>query len=191
VLITVLNWAGLVVNGLVAFILPLVLVLKTIENIRMDKIRRNKIKLLERLGIIGEEDCCGELTDHNNEGSNNINDSGNNNVKNNHCYNDMHNDHHDNDNDDNSKSGGNKSKSTPTINTSGTNNRIRSNSHHNIRISPLISPLVSPTPLGVMNSDLDELERERVIICEEEGYGHDEVSSWIIEITMLTRKIEI
>ena len=53
-LITVLNWAGLVINGSVAFILPLVLILKVMDRRKIDNLRRFKIKQLVLLGIISE-----------------------------------------------------------------------------------------------------------------------------------------
>jgi hypothetical protein len=52
VLINVLNWAGLVINGLVAFILPLILICKIIERIHIDTNRRKLILILEKLGIL-------------------------------------------------------------------------------------------------------------------------------------------
>ena len=55
-LITVLNWAGLVINGSVAFILPLVLILKVMDRRKIDNLRRFKIKQLVLLGIISEND---------------------------------------------------------------------------------------------------------------------------------------
>ena len=53
-LITVLNWAGLVVNGSVAFILPLVLILKVMDRRKTDNLRRLKINQLVLLGIVSE-----------------------------------------------------------------------------------------------------------------------------------------
>jgi hypothetical protein len=68
VLINVLNWAGLVINGLVAFILPLILIFKVIERINIDTNRRKQILILEKLGILhvfkGIEESCNQVFIH-------------------------------------------------------------------------------------------------------------------------------
>ena len=51
-LITVLNWTGLVVNGVVAFVLPLVLVISVFRRRRLDDFRRAQIEKLAALGLV-------------------------------------------------------------------------------------------------------------------------------------------
>ena len=51
-LITVLNWAGLLVNGTVAFILPLIFIIRTIDRRENDNKRRCQIQQLQLLGVV-------------------------------------------------------------------------------------------------------------------------------------------
>lgn len=51
-LITVLNWAGLLVNGTVAFILPLIFIIRTMDRRENDDKRRNQIHQLQLLGVV-------------------------------------------------------------------------------------------------------------------------------------------
>ena len=47
-----LNWTGLIVNGVVAFVLPLVLVLYAMQRKQLDHFRRTQISRLEALGVL-------------------------------------------------------------------------------------------------------------------------------------------
>ena len=51
-LLVVLDWTGIVVNGLVAFVLPLVLATRAFDRMMRDYNRRLKLARLEKLGVI-------------------------------------------------------------------------------------------------------------------------------------------
>jgi hypothetical protein len=55
-LLEVLDWSGVFINGLVAFVLPLLLVLKSIDRISRDRKRREKLRQLEALGLVDLSD---------------------------------------------------------------------------------------------------------------------------------------